>query len=249
METHAHDQIQNRILANLPQSAYRRISPHLEKVDLPSGKIIYDIDQPIDYVYFPSGAMISLVTLMEDGKIVEVGLVGRDGMSGIAALMGQKTSADRAIVQIPDGAVRARIEVIKEEFDRGGSLQSSLLSYTYALMRQVSQTAACNATHTAEERLSRWLLMCHDRVQSDELNLTQEFIAEMLATRRATVNVSATNLQSAGLIRYNRGRIKIIDRQGLVDFSCECYEALNKAINGDESDNSPKKGQSSREGK
>jgi CRP-like cAMP-binding protein len=247
METPAHDQIQNLVLASLPQSEYRRISPHLETVDLLSGKIIYDIDQPIDYVYFPLGAMISLVTLMEDGKIVEVGLVGRDGMSGIAALMGQKTSADRAIVQIPDGAVRVRVEVIKEEFNRGGSLQSGLLSYTYALMRQVSQTAACNATHTAEERLSRWLLMCHDRVQSDELNLTQEFIAEMLATRRATVNVAATNLQSAGLISYNRGRIKIIDREGLMDFSCECYEALNRAINGNGPDISRKKSQPSRE--
>ncbi len=249
METSAHDRIQNRILASLPQNEYRRISPHLEAVSLPSGKIIYDIDQPIDDVYFPSGAMISLVTLMEDGKIVEVGLVGSDGMSGIAALMGQKTSADRAIVQIPDGAVRARVEVIKEEFNRGGSLQSSLLRYTYALMRQVSQTAACNATHTAEERLSRWLLMCHDRVQSDQLNLTQEFIAEMLATRRATVNVAATNLQSAGLISYNRGRIKIIDRAGLVDFSCECYVALNRAINGNGPDISPKKSTPSRERK
>jgi CRP-like cAMP-binding protein len=241
METPARDQRKNRILADLPESDYRRISPHLEPVDLPSGKILYNIDQPIDYVYFPSGAMISLVTLMEDGKIVEVGLVGRDGMSGIAALMGQKTSADRAIVQIPDGGVRARVEVIKEEFNRGGSLQSGLLRYAYALMRQVSQTAACNATHTAEERLSRWLLMCQDRVLSDELNLTQEFIAEMLATRRATVNVAATNLQSAGLIRYNRGRIQITDREGLIAFSCECYEALNRALNGDGPDVSWKK--------
>lgn len=233
METRPNNNKKNRILADLPEDEYQRILPHLEPVDLPSGKIIYDIDQPIDYLYFPSNAMISLVTLMEDGKIVEVGLVGRDGMSGLVALMGQKTSPDRAIVQIPDGAVRARLEVIKQEFDRAGSLQRGLLRYAYALMRQVSQTAACNATHTAEERLSRWLLMCQDRVNSDELDLTQEFIAEMLATRRATVNVAATSLQSAGLIRYNRGNIRIVDREGLVDFSCECYEALNRAINGD----------------
>jgi len=222
---------QNSILAGLPASEYQRIASHLEPVDLSSGKIIYDIDQPIDYLYFPFRAMVSLVTLMEDGKIVEVGLVGNDGMTGIVALMGQSTSPDRAIVQIPDGAVRARLEVIREEFARAESLQSSLLRYAYTLMRQVSQTAACNATHTAEERLSRWLLMCQDRVESDELNLTQEFIAEMLATRRATVNVAATNLQSAGLIRYNRGRIVIVDRAGLMDFSCNCYEALNRGTN------------------
>jgi len=231
MEKSAQEPKQNSILAALPATEYQRIATHLEPVDLPSGKIIYEIDQPIDYLYFPFRAMVSLVTLMEDGKIVEVGLVGRDGMTGIVALMGQKTSPDRAIVQIPDGAVRARVEVIKEEFARAGKLQSGLLRYAYTFMRQVSQTAACNAAHTAEERLSRWLLMCQDRVESDELNLTQEFIAEMLATRRATVNVAATNLQSAGLIRYNRGNIRIVDRQGLEAFSCECYAALNRTTN------------------
>lgn len=221
---------QNRILAALPQSELRRISDDLEPVNLPHGKIIYEVDQAIDYVYFPFGSLISLVTLMEDGKIVEVGLVGRDGMSGLVALMGQKTSPDRAIVQIPDGGVRVKLGVIRKEFERGGTLQSLLLRYAYKLMRQVSQTAACNATHNAEERLSRWLLMCHDRIESDDLNLTQEFIAEMLGTRRATVNIAATNLQSAGLIRYNRGRIRITDRKRLLAFSCECYETLNKAI-------------------
>jgi CRP-like cAMP-binding protein len=232
MEESAHNQSENRLLDGLTEDEYRRISPHLEHVDLPHAKIVYEIDQPIEYVYFPFRSLISLVTLMEDGKIVEVGLVGRDGMSGLVALMGQKTSPDRAIVQIPNGGVRTHVEVIKEEFERGGSLKRSLLRYAYVLMRQVSQTAACNAAHTAEERLSRWLLMCQDQVLSDELNLTQEFIAEMLGTRRATVNVAATNLQAAELIRYNRGRIRILDREGLVAFSCECYGALKRAING-----------------
>jgi CRP-like cAMP-binding protein len=232
METTADSSIKNRILANLPESEYQRLAPHLTPYDLPHGKILYDFGDPIEYVYFPTNAMISLVTQMEDGKIIEVGLVGNDGMSGIAALMGQKTSSERAIVQIPDGGVRAKVAVIKEEFKRGLELQNSLLRYAHALLRQVSQTAACNATHTAEERLSRWMLMCQDRVQSDELNLTQEFIAEMLGTRRATVNVAAITLQSAGLIRYNRGRIKITDRPGLESFSCECYEVLKKATNG-----------------
>jgi CRP-like cAMP-binding protein len=228
METAAPSQIKNRILAALPESEYQRLAPHLTHYDLPHGEILYDFGDPIDYVYFPTNAMISLVTQMEDGKIIEVGLVGNDGMSGIAALMGQKTSSERAIVQIPDGSVRAKVAVIKEEFKRGLELQNTLLRYANALLRQVSQTAACNAAHTAEERLSRWMLMCQDRVQSDELNLTQEFIAEMLGTRRATVNVAAITLQSAGLIRYNRGRIKITDRPGLESFSCECYEFLKK---------------------
>jgi len=165
----------------------------------------------------------------EDGKIVEVGLVGSDGMTGISALLGQKTSPDRAFVQIPNGAARIRVETIRTEFDRAAGMQKLLLRYAYVLMRQVSQTAACNASHTAEERLSRWLLMCRDKVQSDDLKLTQEFLAEMLGTRRATVNVAAVTLQSAGLINYNRGHIRIIDNPGLADFSCECYEALKKA--------------------
>jgi CRP-like cAMP-binding protein len=229
METRLNVHSKNRILADLTDAEYQRILPHLESVDLSSGKIIYDLGQPIDYMYFPLGCMISLVAEMEDGKIVEVGLVGNDGMSGISALLGQKRSPDRAFVQIPNGAARVRTEVIRTEFDRGEGMQKLLLRYAYVLMRQVSQTAACNASHTAEERLSRWLLMCRDRVQSDDLKLTQEFLAEMLGTRRATVNVAAITLQSAGFITYNRGHIKIVDNPGLASFSCECYEALKKA--------------------
>jgi CRP-like cAMP-binding protein len=236
METRLNNHLKNHILAALTDAEYQRIFPDLETVDLASGKIIYELGQPIDYLYFPLGSMISLVTQMEDGKIVEVGLVGNDGMAGLSAFLGQKTSPDRAFVQIPNGAARIKLEVIRTEFDRCEGMQKILLRYAYVLMRQVSQTAACNASHTAEERLSRWLLMCRDRVQSDDLKLTQEFLAEMLGTRRATVNVAAITLQSAGLINYNRGQIKIIDYEGLASFSCECYEALKKAT-----ENSPKK--------
>ena len=165
---------------------------------------------------------------MKDGKIVEVAVVGNEGVTGLALLLGQKKSAERAIVQVPDGGVRAKAEVILKEFERGDGLHGILLRYLNSLLRQVAQTAACNASHTIEERLSRWLLMCHDRVESDQINLTQEFIAEMLGTRRATVNVGAINLQSAGLIKYNRGRIQIVDRAGLERSSCECYEAVRK---------------------
>jgi CRP-like cAMP-binding protein len=221
--------IKNKILAALSDGEYQRLLPHLEKIDLPHGEVLYEMEGPVNYVYFPFNALISLVTQMIDGKIVEVGLVGNDGMSGVPALMGKQTSPERAIVQIPDGGARARFSVIKEEFKRGGELQQLLLGYARCLMRQVSQTAACNATHTTEERLSRWLLMCQDRIESPELKLTQEFIAEMLGTRRATVSVAAMVLQTDGYIKYNRGHIKIVDRPGLESFTCECYQALRNS--------------------
>jgi CRP-like cAMP-binding protein len=216
----------NKILAALSAESYERLEPHLETIDLPHGEVLYEMAGPVHYAYFPHNSLISLVTQMATGAIVEVGLIGNDGMSGITALMGKETSPDRAIVQIPDGAHRVKFGVIKEEFKRGGELQEHLLAYTRRLMRQVSQTAACNATHTSEERLSRWLLMCQDRIESEELRLTQEFIAEMLGTRRATVSVAAMVLQSDGYIKYNRGHIRIIDRPGLESFTCECYQAL-----------------------
>jgi CRP-like cAMP-binding protein len=222
----------NRILASLPDDQYQRLLPHLEPFDFDHGRILYEMEGPIDYMYFPTGSMVSLVTQMLDGKIIEVGLVGNDGMTGIAALFGQNKSAERAVVQIPNGGVRAPTSVLKKEFERATGLHDRVLRYANAFMRQVSQTAACNTSHTVEERLSRWMLMCHDRVESDNLNLTQEFLAEMLGSRRATVNVAASRLQSANVIRYHRGNITITDRPGLEELSCECYEALRRSLNG-----------------
>ena len=222
----------NHILSALPDDVYQRLLPHLEAVELTNGKVLYETDEVIEHLYFPHDAMISLVTQMADGKIVEVGLVGNEGMSGVGSLMGQNKSYERAIVQIPNGGVRISVEVVRKEFEAGGAVQKVLLRYANNLMRQVSQTAACNASHTTEERLSRWLLMCHDRVTSARFNLTQEFLAQMLGTRRGTVNVAAITLQSANLIKYQRGFITIVDRPGLEEFSCECYEML-KSRNGD----------------
>lgn len=225
MHESARPSVKNEILSVLLKEDHGRLVPHLEPVKLPHGLVLYEMGQQVRHVYFPNNALISLVTQMSDGKIVEVGLVGNDGMSGLTALMGEETSPERAIVQIPNGGTRVELSAIKEEFMRGGQLQKLLLVYARKLMRQVSQTAACNASHTAEERLSRWLLMCLDRVEGNELNLTQEFIAEMLGTRRATVSLAAMVLQTDGLIQYNRGHIKIIDRPGLEAFTCECYQA------------------------
>jgi CRP-like cAMP-binding protein len=224
--------IKNDILNALLKEEHSRLLSHLKPVELLPGQVLYEMGQQVDYVYFPDNAVVSLVTQMLDGKIVEVGLVGNDGMTGLTALMGDETSVDRAIVQVPNGATRVPLGVIKEEFILGGLLQKLLLAYARKLMRQVSQTAACNASHTAEERLSRWLLMCSDRVEGSELKLTQEFIAEMLGTRRATVSLAAMVLQNDGLIEYNRGHIKIIDRPGLEEFTCECYEATRDGKQG-----------------
>jgi CRP-like cAMP-binding protein len=218
--------VKNKLLATLSDGEYQRLAPHFEPVDMSHGRVLYEMDGPVKYVYFPFNALISLVTQMTNGAIVEVGVIGNDGMSGITALMGKETSPERAIVQIPDSGIRAKLSIIKEEFKRGGELQQHLLAYARRLMRQIARTAACNAAHIAEERLCRWLLMCHDRVNSEELELTQEFIAEMLGTRRATVSLAAMVLQSNGYIKYNRGHIKILDRPGLESFSCECYQAL-----------------------
>lgn len=216
----------NIILAALSDGEHQRLAPHLEKVDLRNAEVLYEMGGPVQYAYFPFNALISLVTQMTNGSIVEVGLIGNDGVSGIAALMGKETSPERAIVQIPNGGARLKFSVLKEEFKRGGELQHLILAYARRFMRQVSQTAACNASHTTEERLSRWLLMCQDRIHTDDLKLTQEFIAEMLGTRRATVSVAAMVLQTDGYIKYNRGHIKIIDRAGLESFTCECYQTL-----------------------
>ena len=223
--------IKNKILAALPEKDYQRVLVHLEPVELNHGQVLYEIGETIDYLYFPFNAMISLVTEMEDGKIVEVGLIGNDGMSGASALMGRQVSFERALIQIPNGGTRVKVELLQKEFDKGGILQNLLLGYVTDLMRQVSQTAACNAAHTTEERLARWLLMCSDRVESLTLNLTQEFLAEMLGTRRATVSVAAITLQSASLINYSRGHITIIEREGLEAFACECYKILWQATN------------------
>ncbi len=218
-------QTTNEILAALSGGDYERLAPHLEAVKLSHGEVIYESGAHIEYLYFPFNSLISLVTQMVNGDLIEVGLVGREGMSGITALMGVETAPGMAIVQVPDSGARVKIEVIREEFGRGGELQSLLLRYTQAFIRQVSQTAACNAMHTVEERLGRWLLMCQDRVQADDLPLTQQFLSEMLGARRATVSTAASAMQVEGLIHYRRGHIRIVDRPALESFACECYAA------------------------
>ncbi len=217
---------QNKILAALSSKEYKRLLPHLTLVSLSLGEILYEMEERIKYVYFINGAVVSLVTHMDEGTSVEVGLIGGEGMVGLSVVMGDDVSQNHAVVQIADGAMRMTTAALRAELRHGGKLQSLLLRYSLTLLKQVSQTAACNRNHNLGERLARWLLLCQDRVGGSELRLTQEFLAQMLGTRRSRVSEAAIILQRAGLLRYSRGIITILDREGLEEFVCECYRAV-----------------------
>ena len=223
------DLIKNLILAGLPRKEYAGLLSDLESVSLSPGEKLYRSGDVIEYVYFPGDGLVSLVTHMNDGTTVEVGIIGRDGMVGIPVLLGNDIAFEEAVVQIEGNALRMRSEVFKEGLKSNHNpLLTQLLLYTRSLMKQVGRTAACNRIHSVEERLSRWLLMCHDRMESDELPLTQEFISNMLGTRRASVGTAAMGLQTDGLISYSRGNISILDRGGLEEVACECYQAAKE---------------------
>src|SRR3954470_14513331 len=215
------------ILAALSPKEYKRLLPDLEFISLPLDVSLYRSGEAIDYIYFPCEGVISLVTKMRDGTAIEVGLIGNDGMVGIPVLLGDNIAFEEAIVQIAGSALRMKTSVFKKGLRLNQNpLLTELLLYTRALMRQVAQTAACNRLHTIEERFSRWLLMCHDRMGTDELLLKQEFISKMLGARRTSVGGAAARLQARGLIRYSRGHVNILKRKELEDSSCECYGAV-----------------------
>jgi CRP-like cAMP-binding protein len=216
----------NQILVALPLVEYQRIAPHLKLVDLISGEILLEPNEPIQKIYFPQRAMISLVSIMMDGSTTEIGLIGNEGMIGLSAILGGSSTISRTIVQVSGTALEVPAEIIRQEFQRGEKLHELLLLYTQALLTQVSQSAACNRQHNIEARLARWLLSVQDCILQDELPLTQEFIANMLGTRRSGVTVAAGILQQAGIIRYSRGRIMILDQEGLEDTACECYHLI-----------------------
>ena len=222
----SHSVSENRVLSSLPSEDYQRLAPHLEQVDMPLGKVLAKAGDRIEYVYFPQNSMISLVSELSDGSAVEVGIIGFEGMLGLSIVLGVDTASHEAMVQINDGALRVRSATLVKEFKRGGALQSILLRYTQSLMLQMSQVAACNRLHTVEERLARWLLMSDDRCVSEDLPLTQEFLALMLGVRRAGVTTSALALHGEGYIRYRRGHITVTDRKGLEAYACECYKII-----------------------
>jgi CRP-like cAMP-binding protein len=220
------DPVENRLLAALPQEEYERLRPHLEQVSFDLGEVVYESGEHLDHVYFPTTAIISLLYLMEDGSSAEMGLAGNEGLVGIALFMGGGTMPNRAVVQSAGGAVRLKAKALQSEFALGSKFQYLLLRYTQALITQISQTAVCNRLHSVEQQLSRWLLLSHDRVEADELIMTQELIADMLGVRREGVTVAAGRLQDAGAISYVRGHIKILDRQQLEAMACECYKVV-----------------------
>lgn len=218
----------NRILSALPGEEYERLSAHLEPVEMALGQVLYRPDEPITHVYFPSIGTVSVVAMLEDGKQVEVGTVGNEGMFGVCVFLGSVSSLLETVVQMPGHALRMRSDLLKEEFRRGEHLQDLLLRYTQAFIVQIAQTAACNRAHPIDGRLAKWLLMCQDRAQASELQLTHEFIAVMLGARRAGVSEAASRLQDEGIIRYRRGHVQILDNQMLEAHSCECYSVVKK---------------------
>jgi CRP-like cAMP-binding protein len=218
----------NRILNALTRSEYARLALHLEYVKMPLGEVLCHPDESITHVYFPNSGTISLVSSFEDGGSIEVGMVGNEGMFGVCVFLGSLTTPLLAQVQLAGDGLRMHADVLKKEFKEGGLLQDLLLRYTQAFITQIAQTGGCSRVHPLDERLAKWLLMCQDRSHSKDLELTHEFIATMLGTRRAGVTIAAGQLQKAGLINYKRGHITIIDREGLEAKSCECYPIVKK---------------------
>ena len=218
--------VENRLLAALPRDEYERLLPNFQQVSFSLGEVVYEFAGRLDYVFFPTTSIISLLYTMENGASAEMGLTGNDGVVGIALFMGGGTMPNRAVVQSAGAAIRMKAKVLQDEFALGGKFQRLLLRYTQALITQISQTAVCNRLHSVEQQLCRWLLLSHDRLKVDELIMTQELIADMLGVRREGVTVAAGHLQDAGAISYVRGHIKILDRQRLEDTVCECYRVV-----------------------
>jgi len=190
------------------------------------GQVVYEFGAHLDYVYFPTTAIVSLLYTMENGATAEMGLTGNDGVVGIALFMGGGTMPNRAVIQSSGGALRMTARVLQDEFARGGKFQGLLLRYTQALITQISQTAVCNRLHSVEQQLCRWLLLSHDRLPTDELIMTQELIGDMLGVRREGVTLAAGRLQAEGAISYVRGHITILDRSRLEQSVCECYKVV-----------------------
>ncbi len=221
-----HDPHQNHLLGALPRDDYERLAPHLELKPMPLGDVLYESGDTLRHVYFPTTTIISLLYVMEDGASAEIAVVGNEGILGISLFMGGETTPSRAIVQSAGHAFRLKAELLKTEFGRFGPTMNLLLRYTQALLTQMAQTAVCNRHHSVDQQLCRWLLLSLDRLASNELSMTQELIANMLGVRREGVTEAAGKLQDAGLIRYSRGRITVLDRPGLEARSCECYKVV-----------------------
>lgn len=218
----------NQLLNALPLKEYQRLQPNLKWVEMPLGKIIYEAGEPIDYIYFPENSIVSSVNFFEDGASTETGITGREGMTGISVALSNNITERETIVQANGYGWQITTEKFQKAFEQGGTLQHLVLRYVHAFLEQIAQSGACINHHPVNQRLARWLLMCHDRTDGDELHITHDFIAQMLGVNRPSVTGAAIELKDEGLIKYSRGVVKIINRAGLEDFSCECYDSIKR---------------------
>jgi CRP-like cAMP-binding protein len=222
------DPRKNQLLAALPEPELQRWQPHLEYVDMRLGEVLYEAGSILSHVYFPTTAIVSLLYVMQNGESAEIAVVGNDGVVGISLFMGCDSTSSRALIQSAGGAYRLGAQLMKEEFDRGGPVLHLLLRYTQALITQMVQTAACNRHHSLDQQLCRWLLLSLDRLQGTDMMMTQDLIANMLGVPRDGATEGALKLQTAGLINYTQGRIRVLDRGGLEKRTCECYAVVKK---------------------
>jgi CRP-like cAMP-binding protein len=226
--TAARDARSNRLLAALSEAEWLRWLPRLEPVHMPLGQALYESGAMLSHVYFPTTAIVSLLYVMENGASAVIAVVGNEGIVGVSLFMGGGSTPSRAVVQSAGEGFRLDAQTMKDEFERAGGVMHVLLRYTQALITQMAQTAVCNRHHSLDKQLCRWLLLSLDRLHGNELEMTQELIANMLGVRREGVNESALKLQRAGLIDYSRGHIKVLDRAGLEQRTCECYAVVRK---------------------
>jgi CRP-like cAMP-binding protein len=226
----AEDTHRNRILARLGSHELSGLKAELEAVTFSFKEPLYEQGRPAEYVYFPTEGVLSLVTDLDDGQVVETGTVGREGMVGMPVFLGSTTAPWRALCQIPGRGFRMEAAAFKTAVKTVPRLEDAIMRYANALLSMLAQNAACNRAHSVEERMSKWLLTTRDRVDADDFPLTQEFLGQMLGVRRPTVSLAGSLLQRAGLIRYSRGRIAIVDRAGLEAASCECYAFIRQQL-------------------
>ena len=223
--------LKNHLLAALPAADFARIESKLQPVSFKLGEVIYESGDKLDHIHFPTTAITSLLYIMENGATAEIGVIGNDGVCGYALFLGGNSMPNRAVIQSAGDAFRMKADDMRVEFALGGIFQKMMLCYTQALMTQISQTAVCNRLHTLEQQLCRWLLLSHDRLDSDKLVMTHDLISNMLGVRREGVTLAAQKLAKRKLIKNVRGTITVLDRQGLEDAVCECYEVVNKEYN------------------
>lgn len=218
----------NKLLAALSAAELKRMLPRLERVETTLGEVLYESGRHLDHVYFPGDCIVSLLQVLENGATAEIAVVGNEGVVGVSIFMGGETTPSRAVVQSAGTAFRLPGQAIKDEFTRGGDMQHLMLRYTQSLLTQMAQTAVCNRHHTVDQQLCRWLLLTLDRLPEPEITITQELIASMLGVRREGVTEAAGKLQKAGVIRYRRGHVSVLDRAQLEAMSCECYEVVRR---------------------